>query len=99
MNTNQDKINQLLARVDSLLKRQESFTEEIWALQQEVLKLQASEESETTQQERPIRIKPIETIVSEVEKPEAITSESDNKKQPTSITRSQNTRPPIVKKT
>lgn len=99
MNTNQDKINQLLARVDSLLKRQESFTEEIWALQQEVLKLQASEESETTQLESPIRITPIETIVSEVEKPEAITSESDNKKQPTSITRSQNTRPPIVKKT
>ncbi len=99
MNNNQDKINQLLARVDSLLERQESFTEEISALQQEVFKLKASEENETTQQERPKSINPIETLTSEAERTEAITSESDNKTQPASTTGSQATQPPFVKKT
>jgi len=41
MTENQDKINQLLEQLDSVLKRQELFSEEIVQLQKEILKLKS----------------------------------------------------------
>ncbi len=46
MTENQDKINQLLEQLDSVLKRQELFSEEIAELQKEILKLKSDNKPE-----------------------------------------------------
>src|SRR5690554_709971 len=51
MNENQDKIDQLLYKLDLLLKRQDGFSREINNLSNEINRLKASELKETSEKE------------------------------------------------
>ena len=74
MTENQDKINQLLEQLDSVLKRQELFSEEIAQLQKEILKLKSDIKPEI---ELVIEEKEIAKIIQQ-RSPEIIIEDKEN---------------------
>lgn len=59
MTENQDKINQLLAKLDTLLKRQDDFSREINNLKVEINSLKTAETEQTTNKEETTEDRPL----------------------------------------
>ena len=68
MTDNNDKINQLLEKLESLLKRQDDFSREINSLRTEIHRLKISETEQTTKNEEVKLDRPVISTDFEIKK-------------------------------
>jgi uncharacterized membrane protein len=82
MTENIDRINQLLDKLEILLKRQETFSKEVNEVREEINRLKNSEVKQVTEKEETIKIRPATDTVIEIKKDKVTTDSQSSQQQP-----------------